>query len=245
VLKLCDGNCYYVFPTYWPEFRNMMPWLADWERAFAGSHRFWHGFDGGGVLSVPQSIPGQQRHRLVLGTRGWGLKPVYGMVLGNEGGRRLANCLSCVEGDRPLAFAVKTGLAERVPDPTVKTTAEHVESLVDKRLVLVVPKANRKNIKLLESLPKWFATFGIEAEPSPCELPLALHSEMVTWFSDPARVMFAFRIFGGEENAAWQTAVTYYIAEYWDTTVRGLDSLHFLARIDEKPCFRRNWTSNK
>jgi hypothetical protein len=57
--------------------------------------------------------------------------------------------------------------------------------------------------------------------------------------------MFGFRMSGGEDNAAWQTAVVYYVAEYWDTQIRGLESLHFIANIDGEPCFRRNWTSNK
>jgi hypothetical protein len=230
-----------VFPAYGPEYRNMMPWLAEWERAFGGRHRFWHGFAGGGVLGVPDSIPAQARYRLAFGTRGSGLKPVYGMVLGNSAGQRLANCVSCAEPDRMPNF----GLAERVPNPTVKTTAEHVESLGDNRLLLVLPKANRKHLKSLDSLPGWLAGFGIECEPAPCEISDELHAEMKSWFGDPSRTMFAFRILGGEENAAWQTAVVYYVAEYWDTIVRGLDSLHFLARIEEEPCFRRNWTSNK
>jgi hypothetical protein len=45
---------------------------------------------------------------------------------------------------------------------------------------------------------------------------------------------------GGIENAAWQTAVEYYVAEYWDRQVSGLDSMHFVTSIDGAPCFRRN-----
>jgi hypothetical protein len=50
---------------------------------------------------------------------------------------------------------------------------------------------------------------------------------------------------GGEDDAAWQLAVIYYVAEHWDTQARGLDSVHLVAEIEGGPNFRRNWTSNR
>jgi hypothetical protein len=137
------------------------------------------------------------------------------------------------------------GLAESVPDPTVKTTPEHLESLGDERILLVVPRPKRKKLTQWECLPEWFKTFGVHVDESPCDVHDTLGHAIDDWFTDPTRKMFGFRLSGGEENAAWQTAVVYYIAEYWDTQIRGLDSLHFVANIDGAPCFRRNWTSNK
>jgi hypothetical protein len=57
--------------------------------------------------------------------------------------------------------------------------------------------------------------------------------------------MYAFKMRGGEDNAAWQLAITAYVAEHWDVHARGLDTLHFVAAIDGEPNFRQNWTSNK
>ena len=244
-MKLCDDRYYFVFPAYGPEFQGMGPWLADWENHFQGMHRFWPGFAGGGVLAVPMSVPARQRNALALGTKNCHHKPVYGMVLGNAGGQRLAGCVSCALGDRPPAFAVRMGLAEREPEPKVKATAEHVESLGDGRLLLVVPRPKRKAMGSIDRLPEWFATFGVVVDPSLLTLPNELRAEMADWFGDPSRPMFAFRMSGGEDNAAWQTAVVYYVAEHWDTTVPGLDSVHVVSAIEEVPCFRRNWTSNK
>jgi hypothetical protein len=221
----------------------MMPRLAQWERAFHGEHQFWHGFHGGGILAVPNSIPMQSRYRLA--TSDCHPKRVYGMVLGNEAGKEIADLLACAQEDRPPAFAVKMGLAERVPDPTVKTTPEHLGSLGDDRLLLVVPRPKRNTLKHLDDLPDWFETFGVRIDIMPIDVQQTLNTEIDGWFSDPNRKMFGFRMSGGEDNAAWQTAVVYYVAEYWDTQIRGLDSLHFIANIDGEPCFRRNWTSNK
>ena len=111
--------------------------------------------------------------------------------------------------------------------------------------MLVVPRPRRKTVKRVDELPDWFAAFGVRVEAFPPRLWAALREHWESWFSDPARTLLAFRVSGGEDDAAWQTAVTYYIAEYWDTQVRGLDSVHFVADIDGRPCFRRNWTSNK
>jgi hypothetical protein len=242
-VKLCDDRSYFIFPAYGTAFRNMMPWLARWERAFHGEHQFWHGFHGGGILAVPNSIPMQSRYRLA--TAECHSKRVYGMVLGNEAGMEIANMLACAQEDRPPAMVVNMGLTEPVPDPTVKTTPEHLESLGDERILLVVPRPKRKTLKHLQDLPDWFQTFGVHVEKSSCDVQETFGNAMDDWFSDPGRRKFRFWMSGGEDNAAWQTAVVYYVAEYWDTQVRGLDSVHFVANIEGAPCFRRNWTSNK
>ena len=242
-MKLCGDRSYFIFPAYGTAFRNMMPWLAQWENAFHGEHQFWHGFHGGGILAVPNTIPIQSRYRLA--TLNCHPKRVYGMVLGNEAGMEMADLLACAQEDRPPEFAVKLGLAEQVPDPTVATTPEHLESLDNDRMLLVVPRQKQKTLKQMEKLPEWFKSFGVQIDSTPCDIPKTLANVMTDCFSDPTRSLFGFRMSGGEDNAAWQTAVVYYIAEYWDTHIRGLQSLHFVANIDGAPCFRRNWTSNR
>ncbi len=167
------------------------------------------------------------------------------MVLGNQPGADLAERVNCAIPDRQPALAVWFG-APRVPDPTVKVTAEHADYLDDERYLLVVPKAKRKlPIKMMDQLPEWFAPFGVRVNWPPTEPPDVLRDEMQGWFDNPGRRMWTVRIKGGIPNAAWQIAVVYYVAEHWDTQVRGLDSVHFVANIEGKPHFRRNWTSNR
>ena len=167
------------------------------------------------------------------------------MVLGNEAGKEISDLLACAQEDRPPSFAVKLGLAEHVPDPSVVTTPEHFEPLGEDRILLVVPRVNCKTLKQIENLPEWFGTFGVQVDMTPCNVQEMFADVMTDWFSDPTRTLLGFRISGGEDNAAWQTAVVYYVAEYWDTHVRGLQSLHFISNIEGAPCFRKNWTSNR
>ncbi|TWU07571.1 hypothetical protein [Stieleria varia] len=242
-MKLFDEFAYIVFPAYGGAFQDMEPRIAEWDQVFEGNYHFLYGFHGGGILSVPLSIPEQTRYRLA--TSDCNPKGVYGMVLGNASGERLTGLLSCAQEDRPPAFAVKTGLADRVPNPTVKVTPEHFESLGDGRMLLVVPKSTKRMLAQIELLPQWFAEFGVTLSSDSVDTRERLKGVAVNWFADPHRPMFSFAMSGGVANAAWQTAVTYYIAEYWDTRVRGLDSMHILTNIDGKPSFRRNWTSNK
>jgi hypothetical protein len=243
-LSLSGPDYYYVFPSYGPEFQDMAGWLDHWRAEFP-EHRFWTGFSGGGVLAVPLAIPQRQRHTLASADHSWHHKPIYGMVLGNETGQELARCLSCALPDRAPAFAVRLGLAERVPEPTVKATAEHADGLGGQRYLLVVPKAGRRSPKLMERLPAWFGTFGVTIDAPLTEVPAALRAAMRDWFDDPQRPMFALPLAGGEANAAWQLAVAYYVAEHWDIQARGLDSVHFVAEIEGRPNFRKNWTSNR
>lgn len=243
-MKLFEDHSYFIFPGYGSEFRDMEPWLDQWKRVFRGEHQFWHGFNGGGILAVPNAIPLQERYLSATDDGHFGLKAVYGMVLGNEAGKTLTNYVCCVQQDRPPAFAVKFG-AEQVPDPTVTMTPEHLGSLGTDRILLVVPRIKRRSLKHLEQLPEWFDAFGVCVDNSPCDVSEVLGDEMPQWFTDPSRTIFGFRMSGGEDNAAWQTAVAYYVAEYWDTQVRGLQSIHVVANIEGEPCFRKNWTSNK
>lgn len=236
---------YYVFPPYGVEFRDMTRWLAHWREVFPGTHRFWPGYSGGGVLAVPLEIPDRKRNSLTSAIAPCPHMTIYGLVLGNETGQELARCLSRAVPERPPAFAVRMGLAERVPHPTVKATAEHVDCLDGMRYLLVVPRANRRSIKLMDQLPAWFGTFGVTIGAPTAEVPAILRAEMHDWFGDPGRTMFALPMSGGEPNAAWQLAVVYYVAEYWDTRASGLDSMHLVANIEGEPNFRKNWTSNK
>lgn len=244
-LRLHGADYYYVFPSYGAEFRDMSAWRSNFLTAFRGTHRFWPGFSGGGVLAAPLDMPPRKRNSLALATARCHHKPIYGLVLGNEAARKLADCLSCAIPERAPAFAVRMGLAERVPDPTVAATAEHIDGLGGARYLLVVPKANRRAVKMMDRLPEWFASFGVSLGADVAELPEETREGMRDWFGDPDRPMFAFPMSGGEPNAAWQLAVTYYIAEYWDIHARGLDTLHVVAEIDGRPSFRRNWTSRK
>jgi hypothetical protein len=223
----------------------MAGWLAHWRDVLPQKHRFWPGFSGGGILAVPLAIPDRERHRLVLADSTRHHKPIYGMVLGNPSGMELARSLSCALPDRSPAFAVRMGFAGRVPAPTVCATAEHADGLDGKCYLLVVPKASRRSLKSMEQLPAWFSTFGVTIEAPLAGVPAGLQAAMRDWFDDPERPMFVLPMAGGEANAAWQLAVVYYVAEHWDTQARGLDSVHFVAEIEGRPNFRKNWTSNR
>ena len=169
--------------------------------------------------------------------------PIYGCVLGNESGTSLAESVFRVTPDSPPTLAVTLGLAQRVPDPTVKITAEHAHTIGDARYLLVVPRKNRRSLKLIDQIPTWFETFGVDVLET--EIPETLTGEISCWFDDPRRPMYAFEMRGGEDNAAWQMAITAYVAEHWDVHALGLDTLHVVAAIDGEPNFRQNWTSNK
>lgn len=249
-LALSGDRHLYVFPCYGRLFQDMAPWIEEWSETLPTAHRFWLGFAGGGLLSVPatfRTCSFDRERNQIFGGRDCGTKRVYGTVLGNEAGKRLAESLTCVQpyfSSIPW-WAVWLGLAERLPDPTVAATAEHVTGLGPDRFLLVVPRPSRFPLRLRNQLPKWFEPFGVACDPEPSPLPDPLLAKLPVWFDDPRRRMWAYRISGGEPDAAWQFAVLYYIAEYWDTRARGLDTLHFLAEIDGEPSFRRNWTSRR
>lgn len=245
VMQLLGSDRYYVFPSYGREFQNMRPRLTELYSALGRDIRFWSGFSGGGVLGVPASHPisGHTQHNIVAPCSS--LMTVYGCVLGNAAGESLAESVLRATPDRPPPLAVKLGLAQRVPDPTVKVTAEHASAIGPNRYLVVVPRMNRRRLAMIDRLSDWFDTFGVRISSVPVETPSSLAEQMSDWFDHPRRQMFVFAMQDGEDNAAWQLAVTYYIAEFWDTNARGLDSLHFVAAIDGEPCFRRNWTSNK
>ena len=223
----------------------MNPWIALWTDAFHERFRFWNGFSAGGILAVPHEIPQREvTRRTPLQFLNSFMTP-FGMSLGNESGEQLADCVLRAEPERPPRIAIMWGLTERVPEPRVKVTAEHADCVRDQILLLVVPKKGRKSLKFVEELPDWFRAFGMTIDHSLMEPSSELRAEMTDWFSDPNRKMFAMPISGGESNAAWQLAVIYYIAEHWAVSERGIDSIHFVANIEGKPCFRKNWTSNK
>jgi hypothetical protein len=243
-MKLCEDDAYITYPSYGTAYQDMTPWIQEWMRELPDDFRFWPGFNGGGVLAISRHVPEKQRWTLARGNQG--LKPVYGTVLGNEAGQQLANLVGCAQEHPVPALAIKFGLAKKVPDPTVSVTVEHAGSLGDQCVLLVVPEAKRKKaLSRIEELPKWFAKFGVELDPEPITTSPAFREEIAGWFDAPTRPMLAYRLQGGEDNAAWQMAVAYYIAEYWDTQTRGLDTVHFVASIEGQPCYRRNWTSNR
>lgn len=250
-MLLHSTDYYCVFPPYGVEFRDMSAWLSCWNQSFRGEHRFWHGFSGGGLLAVPLDTPGEDPHSRLWGRDGSPCRPFarqypYGTVLGNAAGEVLTRCVQRAIPDSPHALAVRMGEAEHVPLMTVAVTAEHAGSLGDDRRLLIVPKATRRRpLKLMERLPEWFAAFGVSIDADATQVPEPLRAEIQDWFGDPVRPMFALPMSGGEPNAAWQLAVTCYVAQYWETQARGLDSIHFVASIDGGPNFRKNWTSNR
>lgn len=202
-------------------------------------------------MAIPLEMSSEERHYRL---DGGGIRPIKslshnrirGTVLGNEAGEHLNQCVRHAIPDSPPAFAVRLGLAEFVPEMAVKVTAEHAASLGDDRRLLIVPKANRRRpLKLMERLPEWFATFGVSVDADAAQVPEPLRAEIRDWFGDPTRPMFAPPMSGGEPNAAWQLAVVCYVALYWETQARGLDSIHFVASIEGGPNFRKNWTSNR
>ncbi|WP_165246186.1 hypothetical protein [Paludisphaera soli] len=235
-----------VYPPRLQAFRDMQPYVDRWEEEFTFDYSFHPGFDGGGVLRFPlpeslKDLPSS----LWLGTS-YALNPPYGLVLGNRAGEALAHRVRrAVRGERPPGWAVKAGLAEAVPEMSVAVTAEHLGALGGQRILLVVPKMKRKSLSFLDHLPGWFATFGVLVEgPAPEVLP-RLRGEMSDWFAEPSRPMFAFSVSGGQDDVGWQLAVACYVAQYWEIEARGLDSIHLLTDIEDRPNFRANWTSNK
>jgi len=97
----------------------------------------------------------------------------------------------------------------------------------------------------MERLPEWFGAFGVTVDASSTDVPPALREAMRDWFDAPSRPMFALPMSGGEDDAAWQLAVTYYVAEHWDVQASGLDTVHFVAKIEGRPNLRKFWTSNR
>jgi hypothetical protein len=207
--------------------------------------RFWPGYAGGGIVSHLSELSHEQRIRVTeTFIHGMATLLPYGTALGNPSALALRMSVQIVQVYRTPDFAVRLGLGKKLPEPSVKMTIEHVDSLGDGRLLLVVPKKRRKNIPMMHELPSWFLHFGISVA-GPCELSPGIRLEMCDWFEDANRPMYAFEVSGGMDQAAWQFAVLTYIAEYWDVNAKGLDSLHMLANIESKPNFRRHWTSNK
>lgn len=244
-LRRFDFDYYFVFPSYGKEFEDMSSWVSHWRNELRWEQRFWPGFCGGGVLAMPLRIPARQRVSIALKSGTCHHKPVHGLVLGNASGQELGKCVSCAIPDRPPMMAVKMGLAEAVPNPSVGATVEHAASAGAERFLLVVPKMNQRSVKLIDQVPAWLSAFGVNVADPPFAPPVGLREEMRDWFSDPQRTLLTFRLIGGEPNAAWQLAVIYYVAEYWATQTRGLQSLHFVSSIEGEPNFRKYWTSNK
>lgn len=244
-MDLFGTDYYHIFPAYGPEYKDMSLYEQGWEHTDGMRFHFLHGPFGGGILSQPLEAGRRAIHFNAQPYPGRYFKEVYGLVLGNDAGEELAQNLCCCEPEYAPSFAVKMGLAERIPRPTVHATAEHANCLNDERYLVVVPKLKRRSLKLLDKLPEWFAHFGVIVDQTSSEVPTQLRAEMHDWFDQPDRLMYAYRVSGGESNAAWQLAVLYYIAEYWDINARGLDDIHFVANIDGQPNFRKFWTSNR
>lgn len=207
--------------------------------------KFWPGYGGGGIVSHLSGLSHEQRIRVTeTFIHGMATLLPYGTALGNSSAMQLRMCVQVVQVYETPDLAVRLGLGEKLPQPSVKMTIEHVECLRDRRVLLVVPKKRRKSIGMMEELPTWFSHFGVIAS-GPFDVSPELRLEMRDWFEDSDRTMYAFDVSGGMEEAAWQFAVLTYIAEYWDVHTRGLDTVHLLADIESKPNFRRHWTSNK
>lgn len=215
----------------------------------------WTGFCGGGILAVPNDVPLQTLYQFLCQTDvDTSLRFVYGTYLENyqpleptglNAGNELKDHVVCVEPAHVPESAVRYGLAAKVPKPTVKVTIEHLAESDNNRWLLVVPTAARKRpLKYSSQLQKWFATFGMTVEES-MPVSAAWRIAMSEWFGDAQRPMSVHRIRGGPDDAAWQLAVTNYVADHWSIQERGLDSVHVLACIERAPGLRRYWTSNR
>ncbi|TWU14657.1 hypothetical protein CA54_35260 [Symmachiella macrocystis] len=245
-MQLVGNDSYHIFPSLIYECQDMSTIKREWaERRTDGWH-FQPGQFGGGILAQPRDIPERSRNGFAR-PDGLDANLMYphGMVLGNEAGEKLSNYVNYFLPIQPPAFAIDAGLAKRYRTPTVAFTAEHADCLTDERYLLVLPKVKRKTLKLLDQLPVWLSYFGIDLDLSSSVVPQELRDEMHDWFDDPDRTMWAFPISGGEPNAAWQLAVIYYIALHWDVNITGLNNIHFIANIEGRPNFRKNWTSNR
>jgi hypothetical protein len=236
---------YYIIPSYGEEFQDIRRWERTVRSKRHGVYQLWPGFAGGGIVAVEARFgTGKWRGMPVFDVFQCGQKQVYGTVLGNPAASELAYYVACLVPERPPAIAVRFGVP-RVPNPRVAATVEHANCLQRERFLLVVPREGRKSVKLIAQLPDWLASFGVKTLGAADEPRGPLRDEMRDWFGNPGRPMLAIQIEGGVDNAAWQLAVIYYVAEYWDTHARGLNSVHFVANIEGQPNFRKNWTSNK
>lgn len=236
---------YTVFPPYGNEFADLSVWKQRWESLLPGRHKFWPGFTQGGILGLPVFPPGHRGYAHVQNCAPQQLRSRFEMAgFSNPAGEELREYVDLVRPPRYSKLEILMG-AKQNPKVTVAITPEHLDSAGHERFILVVPKEGRRSVKFADRLPEWLNAFGITATSDlvpPSELMM---DEMREWFFNTNRPMCILRIQGGLDNAAWQTAVLIYIASYWNLLDRGLQDVHFVARIQGSPNYRRKWTSNK
>lgn len=235
----------HVFPPYGVEYADLTPWKQRWESLLPGRFEFWQGFTQGGVLSIPHFAKGARGAANAYNCAPPGLGCTFICSgLTDEAGEELREYVHVIAPRQYSAIELAMGFP-RNPRVSVKVTPEHAESAGDERYVLVVAKESRRSIKFLDRLPEWYAPFGVRVCTEPGPPPPHLLEEMQNWFGNPNRNLIAVRIEGGVNTAAWQTAVLSYIGSFWNLNERGLDTLHFITRIEGQPNYRKNWTSNK
>jgi hypothetical protein len=246
ILRLHDGCNYVVYPSYVRDHLDADRLVANLRKSLAGCYRYWKGGASGGVLELSNSGPPHKRWeaatRNVNNTLCY-VERIRGLNCGNKVGEELAGSVAYGIPDFPPASAVKLGAPKPPKTPHVGVSAEHLEGLSSERFGLAVPKRTSKLYTGVEMVPEWFSAFGVAA--AACPVPDVVQKKTSEWYDPPLRNLFCFRLNGGVENAAWQLAVTAYIATHWWTVWRGLEAMHFLAEIEGKPEFRSNWTNPK
>lgn len=241
VLALHEHAAYAVYSSFAARYIDVDGLVDSLKKPFAGQFRFWRGFAGGGVLEFLNAEPITKRWDKAIGNpRLCYVESLRGLECANAAGKELAQHVTCAAPELPPPIALKMGLTERPPkEPTVVVSAEHLDNLAGERFCLVVPRKSSKRRKHLESVSEWFAEFGIDAEI--CPISDAVKSQVVGWYDEPMRPTLFLRMAGGIENAAWQLAVTSYVAAHWWTQWHGLEAMHFLCEIEKKPSFRPHW----
>ena len=244
-LRLNDGCVYVTYPSFVVDFLDADRLVSNLRKTLAGCYRYWRGGESGGVLELSHEAPPHKRwlpatHN--LNNPLCSVVRIDGLVCGNKAGEELAGSVVYGIPDFPPPIAVKLGVAKSGPKkPKVAVTAEHLDGLSSERFCLAVPKRTTKICKGLENVAEWFAAFEVSVQASP--VPDAVQEKISEWFDPPERKLFCFRLNGGVENAAWQLAVTAYVATHWWTRWHGLEAMHFLTEIEGKPEFRSHWTN--
>jgi hypothetical protein len=242
-LRLHDGCIYVTYPSFVVDFLDADRLVSNLRKSLAGYYRYWRGGAGGGVLELSHEGPQHKRwdpatHN--INNRLCYVQRINGLECGNKLGEELAGSVVYGIPDFPPPIAVKFGVAKSSPKiPAVVVTAEHLDGLSSERFCLAVPKRTSKICKGVESVPEWFAAFGVGAQA--CPVSAVVKEKTSEWFDPPSRNLLCFRLNGGVENAAWQLAVTSYVATHWWTKWHGLEAMHFLAEIEGKPAFRSHW----
>lgn len=201
----------------------------------------------GGIVQLQANLSNSEYHhfmeRHMVGAEC--PKHSLGTEIGNEAGMQLQRMVDIWGPYCAPALAIRFGLAKRIRHPKIPVTAEHVVLPERKRLILVLPKSSRKKVaKWLDGFGRLLKHFGVTSEKVDTDCT-HIRPEVATWFSDPQREMIFLSASGGANDCAWQLGVLTYCAQLIDVECGGVQGVHLLDEIEDKPNFRPHWTSNR